>query len=855
MSLGKTKNLCQRCSSRGNIALFASLLAIIIPLFSSNLSAREHSSRSHGMTLSSAAKKWEHAMPTGNGQIGALVFGDIENETVILTHDALFIRSEKPELPNVSEHLPKMRDMIAAGQYEKARLFFKQKIDQNYDYQGPDSFHPAFNITVDMENTGKIKNEVRGVNFETGEVTVGWSQDNIDFERKLFVSRKDNVIVMGIKASKPGALTCQIGILPTGLKREELGDGNNVRVPRFPSNPYKPKIELTQVPITFDIYANNREMSLEAYYDVGGSYNMVGGEYGGFAQITVKGGSYETHDLQLNVYEADEILLLCRLYANKKSEPALKSAKDKLNALAKDYDTLLNRHTALHRELYLRTSLYLDGDDRFRKMSNEELVDQVEKGKGQNAMFERLFDFGRYALICSSRPGSMPANLQGIWNGEYAPAWASDYHNDINIQMAYFQALPGNIAETVLPYFDFYESQMADFRTNAQHIFGCRGILVPISHTTHGLMYKATFTSWTAAAGWLAQLYYDYWLFTGDREFLEKRAIPFMKKVALFYQDFVLTDNEGKILFAPSHSPENSPSNVNSHSVVNATMDIAVAKELLNNLCHSCEMLGIEGENIKKWRQILKRLPGYEINSDGALKEWTHPALKDNYNHRHMSHLYPLFPGYEIMPETHPELVKACSIAVNERMRTPGTAPAWSFPLMACIYARLGDGNSALNALKRIVPDYVMPNLFMLMEKQRPIMQFDATSGVAAAILETLVFSTPDMIKLLPAIPKDWQKGKIQGVKTRSGIEVDVMWDLQNSKLETVFLSPHDCKVILKFPKPVEAISMNSTKAKISNSLLGESFRVLYLSAKEKVALSADLNNILDKGRTKPRVK
>ena len=253
MSREKTKNLHPLCLSSENIFLISSLLYIIVAFFASNLSASELSTRAHDMTLSSAAKKWEHAMPTGNGQIGALVYGDIENETVILTQDALFIRSEKPELPKVSEHLPKMREMIAAGQYEKARLFFKQKIDQNYDYRGPDSFHPAFNITVEMENTGKIENEVRHVNFETGEVTVAWSQDNIDFERKLFVSRMDDVIVMRIKASKPGVLNCLIGILPNGLKREELGNGKNVRVPRFPSNPYKPKIELEQVPITFDV--------------------------------------------------------------------------------------------------------------------------------------------------------------------------------------------------------------------------------------------------------------------------------------------------------------------------------------------------------------------------------------------------------------------------------------------------------------------------------------------------------------------------------------------------------------------------------------------------------------------------
>ena len=734
--------------------------------------------RKHEMTVAKSAEQWDRAMPTGNGRIGALIFGNIPHETILLNHDSLFIRSEKPVLPDVSQYVLVMRQMIAEGRYDEAKSFFQSKIDENYEYRGPDSFHPAFDIIIDMPGANQITNERRHVNFETGEVSVSWDQERVAYERKVFVSRSDDAVVIQIHASKPGMVNCRVGLLPTGLRNAELGDGKNVRISRFPMSRTSPKIKLDEVPITFNLSTAQGFIDLLATYDTGGSYCMVGGEYGGCAGVVVKGGNATTSELQVSAENADEVLVLVKLFANEESNVAVNRIHSQLERLPQNYSELLERHAKLHRELFLRVRLDLGGQYDFRGLSNEELMDKCQQKQGLNAMMERLFDFGRYALICSSGSEGMPANLQGIWNGEYGPAWASDYHTDINVQMNYFQVLPGNMAELSLPYFDLYESLLEDNHTNAQNTYGSRGILVSIcGGTTHGLMYGSAFTSWTAGAGWLAQLFYDYWLYTGDRDFLERRAVPYMKEVALFYEDFLTEGPDGKYIFSPSMSPENTPQGQKVHWAVNATMDVAVARELLSNLCTACDLLGIEEAGVRRWREMITKLPNYEVNEVGALKEWLHPELHNNDSHRHLSHFYPVFPGWEITRERNPEFFQACRVALKEKMRKMGHPCTWTYAQAATTYARLEQGELAGAALEAITgKGHLLPNLLTTLYENNPLMQFEATSGIPAAIMEMLVFSEPGLIKLLPALPKNWSVGSVRGIRTRGGFEVDIEW-------------------------------------------------------------------------------
>jgi alpha-L-fucosidase 2 len=473
------------------------------------------------------------------------------------------------------------------------------------------------------------------------------------------------------------------------------------------------------------------------------------------------------------------VLILLKIFVHEPSGPAFDRLESELAGVCEDYQTLCERHAAIHRELFLRVRLDLGGQDRYRNKTNQKLVNMANYNQALNALFEKMFDFGRYALICSSGTQGMPAHLQGIWGGEYGPPWGADYHTDMNIQMNYFQALAGNMAEITLPFFDYYESLLDDFRANARDIAGCRGILAPMGGTSHGLA-SLGWSYWTAAAGWLAQLFYDYWLFTGDQEFLRKRAVPFLKETALFYEDFLVEGADGRYIFIPSMSPENVPSNSNSTISVNATMDLAVCREVLTNLTQACSLLGIEDAGVERWNGMLAKLPPYLLNEEGAIKEWAHPDFEDNYTHRHLSHLYPVFPGIEVTKWGEPELFQACRIAMKRKMEELEYACCWSYVYAASAFARLGQGDEALKALEIVARGYELPNLFTtlwLHHHLPPMMQFEAASGIPAAIMEMLLYSEPGMLSVLPALPSEWPTGNIRGLRARGGFEVDIFWD------------------------------------------------------------------------------
>jgi alpha-L-fucosidase 2 len=459
----------------------------------------------------------------------------------------------------------------------------------------------------------------------------------------------------------------------------------------------------------------------------------------------------------------------------------------------------------LHRELFQRVTLTLGNEAR---PANEEMLLAAYDGEVPASLVQTMFEIGRYLLICSSRPGGWPANLQGLWNGDYAPAWNSDIHTDENIQMNYWQALPGGLPEVALPLFEYFEKHLEDFRRNAQMVFGCRGIFVAM--TTNGREIPSSWSNWTAAAGWLAQHFYDYYLFTGDLVFLKRCAVPWLKEVALFYEDFLVTGDDGKLVFNPSLSPENRPANGKSMLCINATMDVAVCREVLSNLCDGCERLGIEVEGVKRWRAMLAKLPAYEINEDGAMKEWLHPAFTDNYHHRHQSHLYPVFPGLEITAESNPAIYEACRVAVEKRLVIGLTSQTgWSMAHMANIYARLGQGDRALECLEILTRSSTGPNLFTYHNDWRgmglscgwgkmPPFQIDANFGIAAAVLEMLVFSKPGLIKLLPALPAKWTSGRVTGIRCRGGVTVDMEW--QPGKFTATLTSNCDQKLRLRLP-------------------------------------------------------
>ncbi len=768
------------------------------------------------------ALRWQDALPLGNGENGMLVYGHVKDELLMFNHEHLWGKTHRPEMNDIPvEELAQYRQMLLDGKYADAARYFEECQQRHIcGVTWPACFLPFCEVGIETFTRTAYRKYRRGLDFRAGAFFVRWEEDGVQRGRSGFVSMADRIAVIQMHGGFAGKIRLRAhnskALSTMGATGVRSGDG---------------------VPYEYEVCSENERLIYRGISPDGVSFGAV---------AAVKtGGELRVVENELRLRPTEEAMLVIALWMGDEGEQSAIARVER--ALSSSYAALLARHTAIFTEAYNRCGV--DIADTTDKTVDELLLDCMDDDPAPE-MIQHMADFGRYLLISSSRPGGWPANLQGVWNGDYKPAWQSDYHNDENIQMNYWAALPGNCRESILPLFDYYLSMMDDYRTNAKSIFGCRGIMVPLAQTTHGLAYStSSWTSWISAAGWLAQAFYDYWLFTGDRDFLQHKALPFLQETALFYEDFLFEGADGKYIFAPSLSPENEPllaDRSQKHMVcINAVMDVAIAKEVLTNLCEAYETLGLCPEEVEKYRIMLQKLPEYRINEDGAFAEWLWDGLGDNYHHRHVSHIYPLFPGFEITRAKNSHWMASLRTAVEKRLVIGLRAQTgWSLAHLANIYARLGDGNRALECLQLVCRACTGSNLFTYHNDcrsmgvtmfwghgNRPPFQIDANFGFTAAVLEMLLFSIPGDIYLLPALPETWTKGRFHGIRCRGGAAVSAAWDqaagticveLSSDAAQTVRLFlPVPCRVVSGSAQPLDdtgtvfAVSLDAAGQKL----------------------------------------
>ena len=557
--------------------------------------------------------------------------------------------------------------------------------------------------------------------------------------------------------------------------------------------------------------------------------NYNGAEYGVVARVVSSDAncvSVGASGQSIVVSGASELQVIAKVFVYEAAGEAVERTKQEILALGADYDGLLQRHVELHRPQFTRCRVEFSGASAGNS-TNEALLLDAYSGSTSNELLQKMTDYGRYLLMGSSDETSVPSNLQGIWNGDYAPPWDCFFMINENLLMNYWQALPGGMNEEALGVFNFYEANLAEYRENAKKLYGCRGIFIPAltspetGLSTHG---GSWIVNWISGAGWLCQLFYDYYLFNGDEVFLKDRLLPFMREVAIFYEDYFTYDSAGKVVISPSTSPENwpkescaivSPTAIHPRMTVNATMDVAIARELLVNLLAGSRTHGLYEDRHQAWESMLEALPGYEVNEDGAIREWLDHRYSDNYEHRHLSHIYPLFPGFEVTKESHPDLFPAFKTAVDKR-GTVGLKDqtGWSLAHMANIRARMGDAASAYDCLETLMQTCVGKNLFTYHNDYRGSgisidwffgrstpFQIDANMGLTAAVYEMRVQSVPGLIKLLPALPQELSSGKVTGICTRAGVTVDMVWQLEPFELKARFTSNRDQTLMVQLPE------------------------------------------------------
>jgi hypothetical protein len=718
-----------------------------------------------GFISSTPAETWEQGLISGNGTIGANVMSRPLQETIIFTHERLFLPQGPPHMPpDNAARLFEIRNLIDRGLYKQAtNLQFDLSGQAHFMY--PDPFVPAFDMNVTMDTGKDVKDYVRSVDFQTGETTVHWADSRGVYERRLFVSRADGVAVMLITGPGKGAVNCTMTLCPRQVD-EKLGkktvERSNEVFKEHVSN-VKSSAEKSCL-----IYKN----SFSKAYP--GSIHALEG----IAYVLAQGGSSTPQGDALAVAGADQVLVFIdirMLYDPAQSQ--IEASKTHMAGLKADYQALLKRHAAIHGQLFNRVRLDLEGGND-RQLTTEELLAKSTNQQLNNALIEKEFDAGRYNII--SATGELPPNLQGLWGGTYVPGWASDYTHNGNVPSAIASTLMGNTPELMLAYTSYIESIVPWLEINAKHMFGARGVVLPSRSTTNGFnnALAPDFAGgfWVGGAAWAAHFFYDYYLYTGDRKFLAEHALPFMQKAGLFFEDYLYVGADGKYVFSPTQSPENFPKNTHSQGTFNATMDIAAAKELFNNLIKASETLGTNRDKIPLWKSMLTKMPDYLISEEGYVKEWATPKLTDDLNHRHSSQLYALYDGIPDEIANNASLKAAFTRMIELKLQrhwSGNTSGFMSFGLVQLGQAStsLGEPGLAYQSLIPLANRYWLNNLAS-MHNHKSLFNMDISGGMPAVIIKMLVASDPGHIQLLPAVPAAWPAGEIHGVLCRGQITV-----------------------------------------------------------------------------------
>jgi len=767
-----------------------------------------------GFISTRPAKTWEQGLISGNGTIGANLLSRPLNETVIFTHERLFMPRGKPVMPPpaTGTRLFEIRRLIERGLYRQAtQLAFDLSGQEGFMY--PDPFVPAFDLSVQMETGEAVNDYRRCVDFQTGEATVRWEgEDGRLFERRLFVSRADGVAVLLISGSERASVKCRLELHPRQLS-EDLDDRTIERSNQvFNENIRDIVVEADGSTLT---YCNRFE---HAYP---GSIQSLEAA----VRVVASGGTVTPREKSLVVSGADHVLVFVGInLVYDPDQPGIETLKSGLAALRASYNGLLERHARIHGELFNRTRLDLGGTPDDHRSTTEHLLSEADNGRISNALIEKEFDAGRYNII--SCVGALPPTLQGVWGGTYVPGWASDFTHNGNVPSAIASLLNGNTPELMLAYTSYIESIVPYLEINARHMFGCRGVVLPSRSTTNGfnnaLAPRFAGGFWVGGAAWAAHFFYDYYLYTGDRAFLSEHALPFMEKAALFFEDYLYEGDDGKLIFSPTQSPENTPRNTKSQGSFNATMSVAAARELLRNTIAASKELGVNQSKIPLWRAMLDKMPEYMIDDEGVIKEWLTPALENQNNHRHSSQLYPVYYG---MPEeiaADPALQEAFRKVIEIKLDehySPERSGFMSFGIVQLgqAAASLGEGELAYRCVEQLATRYWLHNLAS-MHNHKSLFNMDISGGMPAVIIGMLAESEPGKVHLLPALPRVWPSGTIEGVLCRGQIEIKKL-DWNSERVLVSLVSAREQSLSVDVPFEIGKITVVGGEAAIRSTV------------------------------------
>jgi alpha-L-fucosidase 2 len=750
-----------------------------LPAWSENLGDGAPASE-HILFFGQPAASWPDALPVGNGRLGAMVFGKTANERLQLNEETIWIGEHRDRNNPQASRTPEVRALLLAGKVHEAEAFAAEVM------MGVPDRLPCYqtlgDLWLDIDNVpADISNYRLELDLNQAVVTTRFNAAGARWKRAVFSSAPHNVIVARIECTHPISLTVR---LDRPAHSETAALDNDRLVMTGAARPAKP---------TTDPTTQERQVGVAFRAEV---------------KAVAEGGSVHAANNTLRIENARAVTLLITAATDFREHDAAgmaaACARNLRSAAARSYNKLRAEHVADYRRYASRASLRLrDGPDPLRDLATDKRIERLKNGgpeaspdAGLDAgLVATYFQFGRYMLICSSRPGTLPANLQGIWNESLDPPWGSKFTVNINAEMNYWMAESANLADLHVQLFDLLDSTRASGSETARKYFSARGFVVnhntdiwgdsiPVDHVQAGV--------WPMGAAWLSLHLFSHYAYSMDTTFLRDRAYPRLKEIAEFFLDYLVPGPDGTLLSGPSQSPENKyklPDGTTASLCMSPTMDTEIIRAVFDRVSRSSKILGIDDALRAQVEAAAKHLPPFKIGKTGALQEWNEDYDETEPGHRHISHLFALYPDHQITLRETPDLAKAARASLDRRLANGGGSTGWSRAWIVNCWARLEDGEAAYTSLLALLRNSTRANLFDICgTKVNSPFQIDGNLGGTAGIIEMLLQSHGGVVRFLPALPSAWPTGSFSGLRARGGLEVDCAWT--NGKATVATLHP-----------------------------------------------------------------